>query len=208
MSKRRAARIAELIREEASQIILYQLRDPRIQSITITRVDVSGDLRYAKVYFSVLGDEAQQRTVARGLASARGLVQSRIGKTLGLRESPSLSFEYDPSIAKSIEISKLLDQIAAERKPKDDALPPDAASLSAKDEEKDGLGHEGDEDEVPPEELPEEDDDADDDEAEWPKREEDEHTDDDREDDSDENDDEDSDDDDWDDMDDEEKEAK
>jgi len=203
MSARRVARIAELIREEASQIILYQLRDPRIQSVTITKVDVSGDLRYAKIYFSVLGDEAQQRTVARGLTSARGLVQSRIGKTLGLRESPIISFEYDPSIVKSIEMSKLLDQIASEREAKGEPAPADAAAPGAKDEEEPTPEPKGGEADVPLEELPDEDEDADDDEVEVPKREEDKDADD-----GDDDSDEDEDDDDWDDLDDEEEEEK
>ncbi len=201
MQARRVARIAELIREEASQIILYQLRDPRIQAVTVTKVDVSGDLRYAKVFFSVLGDEAQQRTVSRGLASARGLIQSRIGKTLGLRESPSISFEFDPSVAKSIEMSKLLDGLAAERKAREQAPPADEAIPAGGDEDEEAPGGEDDAAEDAPEELPDEEEDADDDEVEWPKREEDEADDDW---DEDESEDEDSDDD-WDDMEDEEE---
>lgn len=114
MGNRRVARIAERIREEASQIILYELRDPRIQFVTVTKVDVSSDLRHAKVYASVLGDEAKRRAAFRGLASARGLVQARIAKSLALREAPIITFQFDPSIEKAIEISKLIDQAAAD----------------------------------------------------------------------------------------------
>lgn len=114
MPTRRVARVAERIREEASQIILYELRDPRIQFVTVTKVDLSNDLRHAKVYVSVLGDEAARRTALRGLASARGLVQSRIARQLRLREAPVITFQFDPTIERSIEISKLIDQARAE----------------------------------------------------------------------------------------------
>jgi ribosome-binding factor A len=114
MAGRRAARVAERIREEASQIILYELQDPRLGLITVTKVDISADLRYATIYVSVLGSEGTRRAALRGLESARGLVQRRIGRSLRLRETPALRFEYDPSIEKSIQMSRLLDQVAAE----------------------------------------------------------------------------------------------
>jgi len=114
MPNRRAERVARRIQQEASQIILYELRDPRIEFVTITRVDISDDLRHARIYFSVLGDEAKRRTAERGLASARGLVRSRIAKSLNLREAPTISFEFDPSIERAIQISKLISEVAAE----------------------------------------------------------------------------------------------
>jgi ribosome-binding factor A len=114
MANRRAARVARRIQQEASQIILYELRDPRIQLVTITKVDISDDLRHATIYFSVFGDEAQRRTAARGLASARGLVRSRVAKSLRLREAPLITFEFDPTIERAIEVSRLIDQVAAE----------------------------------------------------------------------------------------------
>ena len=127
-ASRRAARVAERIREEASQIILYELQDPRIRFVTITKVDISGDLRYATIYVSVLGDEGRRRTALRGLESARGLIQTRLGRSLRLRDTPTLRFEFDPSVEKSIEISRLLDQVAEELgddEGEDDASPSD-----------------------------------------------------------------------------------
>ena len=117
MASRRAARIAERIREEASNIILHELQDPRISFVTVTKVDLSRDYHHATVYVSVLGDEAKRRTALRGLASARGLVQSRIAKSLGLREAPHIAFEFDPTIERSIEISRLIDEAVAEGQP-------------------------------------------------------------------------------------------
>ena len=123
MPGRRAARVAERIRQEASQLILYELQDPRIRFVTVTKVDISSDLRHATIYVSVLGDEAARRTALRGLDSARGLVQSRLGRSLRLRETPAVRFEFDPSIEKSIELSKLIDQAAAEFRDRDEEAP-------------------------------------------------------------------------------------
>lgn len=114
MAGRRVLRVAERIREEASQIILYELQDPRIELVTVTKVDLSADLKYATIYVSVLGEEAKRRTVLRGLESARGLIQKRIGRSIRLRETPAIRFEFDPSIEKSIAISRLIDQAVAD----------------------------------------------------------------------------------------------
>ena len=129
MPSRRAARIAARIREEASNIILYELQDPRIEFVTVTKVDLSNDYRHATVYVSVLGDEAKRRTALRGLASARGLVQSRIAKSLRLREAPHIAFEFDPTIERSIEISRLIDEAIAEGTPQ--PAGPDEPSIGA-----------------------------------------------------------------------------
>ncbi len=127
MARRRVARVAERIREEASEIILYQLQDPRIQFVTVTKVDLSNDLRYATVYVSVLGDETKQRTALRGLNSARGFIQSRIGDSLQLRETPNITFQYDPSIATAVEVSRVIDEALAEIEPE----PTDEASATS-----------------------------------------------------------------------------
>ena len=132
MSLRRVARVAERIREEASHTILYELTDPRIQMVTVTKVDLSRDMHHATIYVSVLGDEAKQRTVLRGLDSARGLIRSRIAKNIRLRETPDIAFQFDPTIASSIEISRLIDEALAESnaaKATDAADPDDPADV-------------------------------------------------------------------------------
>jgi ribosome-binding factor A len=116
MPNRRAARVAERIREDVSLFLLRELRDPRLELLTITRAEVSDDLKHATVFFSVLGDDARRRTAERGLASARGIIRSHLAKGLKLREAPDLAFEFDRSIQKAIELSKLIDQVAAERR--------------------------------------------------------------------------------------------
>jgi ribosome-binding factor A len=122
MPNRRAARVARRIQQEASQLVLYGLRDPRLELVTITRAEISNDLRHATVFFSVLGSEGKRRAAERGLDSASGLIRSHIAKSLGLREAPAIAFQFDPSIEKAIEISKLIDQVVAER----GDSPPDA----------------------------------------------------------------------------------
>jgi len=121
MASRRAARVAQRIKEEASQVMLYELRDPRIGLLTVTRVDISADLHYATIYYSIMGDDAARRTAQRGLESAKGLVRTRIAKSLQLREAPDIRFEFDPTIEKSIEMSKLIDAATAtEHRPEED----------------------------------------------------------------------------------------
>jgi len=121
MASRRAARVAQRIKEEASQVMLYELRDPRIGLLTVTRVDISADLHYATIYYSIMGDDAARRTAQRGLESAKGLVRTRIAKSLQLREAPDIRFEFDPTIEKSIEMSKLIDAATTtDRSPEED----------------------------------------------------------------------------------------
>ncbi len=130
MANRRAARIAERIREDASLLLIRELRDPRLELVTVTRAEVSDDLKHATIYFSVLGGEGKRRAVERGLESARGLIRSRIAKGIGLREAPTIAFKFDPSIEKAIELSKLLDQVGAELRERhpDEAPPEDESS--------------------------------------------------------------------------------
>ena len=90
------------------------------------------DLRHATIYFSVLGGEGKRRAAARGLASARGLVRSRVAKSLALREAPAIRFEFDPSVERAIQVSKLIEEVSAElhehdgdAEPSQEECPPD-----------------------------------------------------------------------------------
>jgi ribosome-binding factor A len=111
MSASRAERLAEVIRTEASEIIQRELRDPRIGFISITGVEVSGDLRHAKIFVSVLGDaEAKRRTMA-GLVHARGHIRSVLGARLALRFVPEIAFRLDDSIERGMRVSTLLRRV-------------------------------------------------------------------------------------------------
>jgi ribosome-binding factor A len=111
MSSRRVAKVAEAVREQVSTSILFELKDPRVKHVTVTRVEVSPDLRNAKVYVSVMGDEKTQRLTIKGLESARGFLQAMIAERVQLRYTPILQFQLDQGVKRSIETSRLLREV-------------------------------------------------------------------------------------------------
>lgn len=112
---RRTYRIAEAIRRLTSEIVQGQLRDPRIgQLITITKVEVTPDLRLAKIYYSVLGESKKKKITAQGLESAKKFIRKRIGDELKLRYTPDISLRVDKSAEHSEHIDKILDKIHKE----------------------------------------------------------------------------------------------
>jgi ribosome-binding factor A len=106
----RPARVAEAIREVASETILYELRDPRVKLVTVTRAEVSGDLQHAKVYVSIMGTEKEQQLTLRGLTHAAGFVQSKLAKRLQTRFTPVITFVLDKGVKNSIEITRLINE--------------------------------------------------------------------------------------------------
>lgn len=113
MSSHRVERIAEAIREVISTSILFEVADPRVKGITVIRAEVSPDLRYAKVFVSIMGSEAEQTLAMRGLQHARGFLQAKVAARLQTRYTPTLSFSLDEGVKKSIEISRLIDEALA-----------------------------------------------------------------------------------------------
>jgi ribosome-binding factor A len=111
LSYKRADRLGEFIQIEVSDIILRKIKDPRISLVTITGVDVSDDLRMARIYFSVMGDEKQLRKAMDGLKSATGFIKKSLGSRLDLRNVPDIEFHYDPSFEYGERIDKLLGEI-------------------------------------------------------------------------------------------------
>jgi len=120
MSTRRAQKVAEAIREVVSMAILAELKDPRVRDVTVTYVEVSSDLRHAKVHVSVMGDESQQDLSLRGLESAAGFLQAKIAEGVDLRYTPRLKFILDQGVKRSIEISRILDEILPDKDEKED----------------------------------------------------------------------------------------
>ncbi|MFZ5833713.1 MAG: 30S ribosome-binding factor RbfA [Planctomycetota bacterium] len=108
MSSRRVQKAAAAVREVVSMAILAELKDPRIRNVTVTFVEVSPDMRYAKVHVSVMGDEAQQNLSLRGLQSAAGFLQSKIAQRIDTRYTPRLSFVLDQGVKRSLEVAKIL----------------------------------------------------------------------------------------------------
>lgn len=101
--------------------ILADLKDPRIEGVTVTRVEVTPDMREAKVYVSIMGSDAAQRTCLHGLQSAAGFLQQKIAKRIDTRYTPRLRFELDMGVKKSIAILRMLDEVL----PADAAAPDD-----------------------------------------------------------------------------------
>ena len=111
MSSRRALKTAEAVREVVSMAILTKLRDPRVRDVTVTYVEVSSDLRHAKVHVSIMGNQAQQDLGLRGLQSAAGYLQSRIADHVELRFTPKLAFVLDQGVKRSIEVANILRRV-------------------------------------------------------------------------------------------------
>jgi len=93
---------------------LGDLKDPRIGMVTVTGVVVSPDLGEARIFISVLGSERKRQATLAGLESARGVLQGRISRELGLRRTPTLAFTYDESVERGVRMSKLIDELAAD----------------------------------------------------------------------------------------------
>jgi ribosome-binding factor A len=114
MSSRRILKAAEAIREVVSMTILTDLRDPRVEGVTVTRVEVSPDMRQAKVYVSIMGSEAQQNLCLHGLKSSAGYLQSKISDRIDTRYTPRLQFLQDEGVKKSLAITKMLSELLPE----------------------------------------------------------------------------------------------
>lgn len=105
-------RINEEVRKELSNIIQHEIKDPRIAPMTsVTLVEVATDLKTAKAYISVLGDEKQQKDTLAGLKSAEGYIRRQLAHSINLRNTPEITFIADQSIEYAIHMSELIDQV-------------------------------------------------------------------------------------------------
>ncbi|KSU62556.1 ribosome-binding factor A [[Bacillus] enclensis] len=110
----RANRVGEQMKKELSDIIGRKIKDPRIGFVTVTDVQVSGDLQQAKVYITVLGGEDQRENTLKGLAKAKGFIRSEVGQRVRLRKTPEIIFEFDESIEYGNHIETLLRKVQDE----------------------------------------------------------------------------------------------
>lgn len=137
MKTYRLARVAEAVREVASETILFELRDPRVKLVTVTRAEVSGDLQHAKVYVSIMGTEKEQQLTLRGLRHAAGFIQAKLARRLQTRFTPTLSFVLDHGVKNSIEMTRLINEALA------DAAPPPAGPNATETAQEDAEGSPG-----------------------------------------------------------------
>lgn len=114
MATRRQRQVAELLHEELSQIIQFESRDPRLGFVTVTGVEVNPDLRFARVFVSVLGDNDEVRSTLAGLANAAQFYRHRLRENVSLRYIPELQFKVDNSFEQGMRIDQLLDEIRSD----------------------------------------------------------------------------------------------
>jgi ribosome-binding factor A len=110
MAGPRMRRINEVLREVVGVAVAGELNDPRIGFVTVTSVETSPDLRAAKVFVSVLGDEEEREATLEGLRSSHGVIQSRIAAETRMKRTPTLTFHYDDTIEKASRVSELLEE--------------------------------------------------------------------------------------------------
>jgi ribosome-binding factor A len=106
----RIRRVNEAMRAVLSDAIATEIKDPRVGFVTVTGVKTSPDLRHARVYVSVLGDDAAREGTMEGLRSAHGFLQGRLASELRLKHTPALTFEYDDTVDRGMRISQILDE--------------------------------------------------------------------------------------------------
>ena len=120
----RSDRVAEAIREEVASFLAEGVKDPRVTAlVTVTGVDVTRDLRHAKVFVSILGEESQRASTLDGLASVQGHLRSRLARALRLRVAPEVHFVQDESVAHAARIESLLAQIHTPPAPEEPPAP-------------------------------------------------------------------------------------
>lgn len=110
----RPTRVAEKIREEVSLILQHRVNDPGLGGVTVTEVTMTGDLKIARVHYSVLGEEEDRIAVRDALRRSRGYIRRELGKALRMRYSPDITFHYDASFERSTRIASLLRKAAEE----------------------------------------------------------------------------------------------
>jgi len=111
MSNRRVLKAAQAIREVVSMSILTDLKDPRISDVTVTFVEVSADMRQAKVHVSVMGDETKQNLCLRGLQNSAGYLQSKVGRRIDTRYTPKIEFKLDKGMQHAMMVTRILEEV-------------------------------------------------------------------------------------------------
>jgi ribosome-binding factor A len=111
MSSRRVLKAAQAVREVVSMAILTEIKDPRVKDVTVTFVEVSTDLRLAKVHVSVMGDETKKNLCLQGLKHASGFLQKKVGDRIDTRYTPKVQFVLDKGIENSMAVTRILKEV-------------------------------------------------------------------------------------------------
>lgn len=147
MSSRRMLKAAAAVRQVVSMAIISDLKDPRVRDVTVTHVEMTPDMREAKVYVSIMGDATHQNLSLRGLKHARGFLQAKIAERIETRYTPRLRFMIDMGVKRSIEVAEILDRVLSEDKPGDSSAASATEEAEASEyEDDDQRDDDGDED--------------------------------------------------------------
>ena len=128
MSNRRVLKAAQAIREVVSMAILKDLKDPRVADVTVTFVEVSPDMRQAKVHVSVMGDETKQDLCLRGLQNSAGFLQSKVGNRIDTRYTPKIQFSLDKGMKHAMMVTRILEEVLPRESEAQEASDPDSDS--------------------------------------------------------------------------------
>lgn len=136
MSSRRVLKAAQAVREVVGMAIIADLKDPRIKDATVTMVEVSPDMRNAKVHVSVMGDDVKQNLCLKGLQSSAGYLQSKIGNRIDTRYTPRIQFVLDRGIKNAMTVARILEDVLPNENAAsgDDAARKDADGKDADDQ--------------------------------------------------------------------------
>jgi len=115
MSSQRPGRVQEAIRQEVSRIVHSEMKDPRIGFITITKVELAKDLRYARIYFSILGEDKDKKLALKGLNSAKGYIKGLLADRISLRFMPDIVFVIDESMEHAKHIYGIIEKLKKEK---------------------------------------------------------------------------------------------
>jgi len=138
MSSRRVLKAAESIRQVVSMAILVELKDPRIENVTVTFVEVSSDMRNAKVHVSVMGDESKQNLCIKGLQNSAGYLQQRINERIDTRYVPKIKFVLDQGVKNSIEVTRILDEVLPKETAMEESVNTDSELAESGDLDQEG----------------------------------------------------------------------
>ena len=145
----RAARIAEVIKEEVGQLLLHRLTDPRIAFASVTEVEVSGDLRIATIYFSVMGSEIEKKNTLQGLKSSKGIIRRAVSQRLQLRNAIEIEISLDNSIERGAHILDIIDSVSP-AVAKESDLEEDEEEIEDDDQQDQDLGEEAEDNSTEP----------------------------------------------------------
>ena len=120
MGFKRADKVAEAIKREVSVMLTQDIKDPGVHFVTVTLVETADDLRHARIFVSVLGDEETRKETMAGLDRAKGYLRRELGRRLQLRYTPDIHFHLDKSLDHAMKIKGILNEIKAGEKPKDE----------------------------------------------------------------------------------------